>query len=154
MFQAREPQWGWPGGAAVETPLRAVRGHLVTGPFKADGYVITYTREHRWFGSTVLKLGGVPAHSLSRRAEFLSPDVWEAAGRTWRAAPRSGQPRDRHGGTPEAEEVQRQSGAICSIQTAATGVCRGGDGAGPSSSLTRSLQGTAFTPRPTWGPQR
>ena len=68
MFQAREPQWGWPGGAAVETPLRAVRGHLVTGPFKADGYVITYTREHRWFGSTVLKLGGVPAHSLSRRA--------------------------------------------------------------------------------------
>ena len=29
-----------------------------------------------------------------------------------------------------------------------------GTGQGPSSSLTRSLQGTAFTPRPTWGPQR
>ena len=44
--------------AAVKTPLWAAWGHLVTGPFKADGYVITYTQEHRWFGSTVLKLEG------------------------------------------------------------------------------------------------
>ena len=132
MFQAREPQRGWPGGAAVETPLRAVQGHLVTGPFKADGYVITYTREHRWFGSTVLKLGQwVPALSLGRRAEFLSPEVWEAAGRTWQAAPRSGQPRDQCGGTPEAG-----GGAAGRVEPSAAsrwppqGVCRGGDGAG------------------------
>ena len=75
--------------------------------------------------------GGAPAHSLSRRAEFLSPDVWEAAGRTWRAAPRSGQPRDQHGGTPEAG-----GGAAGRVEPSAAsrwppqGVCRGGDGAG------------------------
>ena len=72
----------------------------------------------------------MPAHSLSRRAEFLSPDVWEAAGRTWRAAPRSGQPRGQRGGTPEAE-----GGAAGRVEPSTASRwppqgCRGGDGAG------------------------
>lgn len=128
MFQAREPQRGWPGGAAVETPLRAVQGHLVTGPFKADGYVITYTREHRWFGSTVLKLGwGRCASPLpeqkgripvsrcvgSGRQDMAScPEVRAASGPAWR---------DSRGW----RRCSRQSGTICSIQMAATGGLQG-----------------------------
>lgn len=122
--------------AAVKTPLWAVQGHLVTRPFKADSYVITYTREHRWFGSTVcLKLGG-----------RYQPILWAEGSNS--CLPRCGKRQAEHGelprgqgslrigveGLPRLEEVQRAEWNHLQHEDgprgATQGVCRDGDGAG------------------------
>lgn len=70
MFRPRELQQGRPGGggrghgrAAVKTPQWAAWGHLITRPFKADGYVILSTQEYGWLVSSVLKPWGTSPRS-------------------------------------------------------------------------------------------
>ena len=57
-------------------------------------------------------------------------------------------------GLPRLEEVQRAEWNHLQHPDGPHRAAGVGMGQGPSSSLTRSLQGTEATPRPTWGPQR